>query len=175
VTTDNSSIADISPDSSDNVTVTGVTRVQASKGVYYYSEVKFSAEPGTEIRVKVASDALASVEADASGYSSLENLNVGMQVRECLAGESLVGKECVRCDSGTYSLDPAISWAACPTGAQCLGGNLILPKAGYWRPSKYTDTIFECPNPAACIGQPHIMPSLTGDCALGYRGNKCQA
>jgi len=104
VTTDNSSIADISPDSSDNVTVTGVTRVQASKGVYYYSEVKFSAEPGTEIRVKVASDALALIDAGASGYEALEDLKVGMQVRSCLSGESLVGKECTRCESGTYSL-----------------------------------------------------------------------
>jgi hypothetical protein len=173
VTTDNSSIASVLPANPDNVTVTGESRVTAVQGVYYFTGVKFSAEPGVNIKVLLSSDALTSLTLDDSGYSS-DLLSVDLQVRECQVGEALVGKDCVPCEAGTYSLDPTQSCLACPSGANCLGGSLALPKAGYWRPTKTTSTFFACPNSAACLGSPHIMPSLTGVCLLGYRGNKCQ-
>jgi hypothetical protein len=172
--TDNSSSASIFPADTANVTVTGNSKVTAVEGVYYFTEVKFSAQPGANIKALFSSDALDALTTGDSGYST-EPLSVDMQTRECQSGEALVGKDCVQCLSGTYSLDPTKPCTNCPSGAKCLGGSLILPESGYWRPSKYTDSLFACPNSAACLGSPHIVPSLTGLCREGYRGNKCQA
>jgi hypothetical protein len=174
VKTDNSSTASIFPADTANVTVTGNSKVTAVEGVYSFTDVKISAQPGVSIKALFSSDALASLTSDDSGYST-ESLSVDMQIRECKAGEAYVGKDCVQCIAGTYSLNPTQPCTNCPSGAACLGGSLILPDSGYWRPSKYTDSIFACPNSAACLGSPHIMPSLTGVCDVGYRGNKCQA
>jgi hypothetical protein len=172
VKTDNTSTASISPADTANVTVTGNSKVTAVEGVYSFTEVKFSAQPGVNVKALFSSDALAALTSEDSGYSTL---SVDMQIRECQAGEALVGKDCVKCIAGTYSLDPAQSCTDCPSGAKCLGGSLILPDEGYWRPNKVTDSFFACPNSGACLGSPHIMPSLTGVCREGYRGNKCQA
>jgi predicted outer membrane repeat protein len=175
ITTDNSSIASIAPVDIENVTITGETRVQAKSGVYYFSNVKISASPGQDIQLKVTSDALTTLPEDATGYGEMTGLSFDASVRECESGEALVGKDCVRCEYSTYSIDPALACATCPTGATCYGGDLMSPKAGYWRPSKHSDQFFACPNSAACLGSPHITLNLTGECALGYRGNKCQA
>jgi hypothetical protein len=174
VKTDNSSIASIFPKDTANVTVTGNSKVTAVRGVYTFTEVKFSAQPGVSIKALFSSDVLDALTSQDSGYST-EPLSVDMQLRECQAGETLVGKDCVQCIAGTYSLEPTQPCTNCPSGAKCLGGSLLLPGSGYWRPSKYTDSIFACPNSAACLGSPHIKPSLTGECHEGYRGNKCQA
>jgi hypothetical protein len=174
VKTDNSSTASIFPANTTTVTVTGNSKVKAVEGVYSFTEVKFSAQPGVNVKALFSSEALAALTSEASGYSS-EPLSVDMQIRECQAGEALVGKDCVQCIAGTYSLDPAQPCTDCPSGAKCLGGSLILPEEGYWRPNKDTDSFFACPNSEACLGSPHIKPSLTGVCREGYRGNKCQA
>jgi hypothetical protein len=174
VKTDNSSTASIFPADTANVTVTGNSKVTAREGVYYFTEVKFSAQPGVSIKAQFSSDALAALTSQDSGYST-EPLSVDMQLRDCQTGEALVGKDCVQCIAGTYSLDPTQPCINCPSGAKCLGGSLILPDSGYWRPNKYTDSVFACPNSAACLGSPHIKPSLTGVCKVGYRGNQCQA
>jgi hypothetical protein len=174
VKTDNSSIASIFPADTANVTVSGNSKVTAVKGVYFFTEVKFTAQPGVNVKALFSSDAIATLPSEDSGYST-ELLSVDMQIRECRTGEALVGKDCVQCIAGTYSLDPTQPCTDCPSGAECLGGSLILPDKGYWRPSKYSDSIFSCPNSKACLGSPHIMPSLTGVCSEGYRGNKCQA
>jgi hypothetical protein len=174
VRTDNFSTASIFPADTANVTLTGTSKVTALRGVYNFTEVKFSAQPGVRIKALFSSDVLDALTSQDSGYST-EPLSVDMQLRECQTGEALVGKDCVQCIAGTYSLDPTQPCTNCPSGAKCLGGSLILPDSGYWRPSKYTDSIFACPNSAACLGSPHIKPSLTGECYEGYRGNKCQA
>jgi len=175
ITSDNTSVGTISPADVENVLVTGTTRVQAKAGVYYFSDVKFSASPGIDIKVKVTTDAFELVPDDATGSSEIADINVAVQVRDCEPGESLVGKDCVRCDYGTYSLEPTQLCTNCPEGAECFGGSLMVPKKGYWRPSKTTDKFFECPNSGSCLGSPHVTLSLTGECIEGYRGNKCQA
>jgi hypothetical protein len=174
VKTDNSSTASIFPKDTANMTVTGNSKVTAVRGVYTFTEVKFSAQPGVSIKALFSSDVLDALTSQVSGYST-EPLSVDMQLRECQTGEALVGKDCVQCIAGTYSLDSTQPCTNCPSGAKCLGGSLILPDSGYWRPSKYTDSVFACPNSAACLGSSHIKPSLTGECHKGYRGNKCQA
>lgn len=174
ITTDNTSIGTISPVNTGNVTVTGEARVQAIAGIYYFSNVKFSANPGQTITLKVISDSLQNLASDASGENGLDYIEFSAELRQCIAGEALIGKDCVICQYGTYSLDPSQVCTSCPSGATCYGGALMSANQGYWRLHPKSDQFFKCPNPLACVGSDHIVLSLTGNCLAGYRGNKCQ-
>jgi predicted outer membrane repeat protein len=171
ITTDNTSIGTISPADTQNVTVTGTNRVQAYAGVYYFSDVKITAQPGVEIKISVTSNALSNLANDTIG----NEISLKVQMRECEAGEAQVGKECVKCGYDTYSLNSTQACTSCPSGAICYGAALMVPQSGYWRSNKYTDLFFACPNSAACLGSPYITPSLTGICSNAFRGNRCQA
>jgi len=175
VATDNKSVGTLSPDNIENVTVTGENRVQAKAGVYYFTNVKFSADPGVEIKIKVTSDAIDNLPDEATGAGLTPDIDIQVQVRTCASGEAQIGKDCVRCEYDTYSLSPDQECKRCPSGAICYGGSLMVPESGYWRPSKDTDKFFACPNSGTCLGSPNVSPSLTGECSYGFRGNKCQA
>lgn len=41
---------------------------------------------------------------------------------------------------------------ACPANAECLGGAVVVPVAGYWHSSPNSTRMHECPQPAACRG-----------------------
>jgi len=165
VTTDNSSECDLLPQNPETTAISGETRVSASRGVYEFTDVIVTSEPGTTVGFKVSSAVLASPDS---------MLSIQVQLRLCNPGEALVGTSCSVCDYGTYSLDPSEACKDCPDGADCYGGSIIVPKAGYWRSSKRSDKVLKCKWPLACEGSPSITPSLTGRCAVGYRGNLCQ-
>mmetsp|Transcript_12307 Transcript_12307/g.23361 ORF Transcript_12307/g.23361 Transcript_12307/m.23361 type:complete len:94 (+) Transcript_12307:650-931(+) len=74
-----------------------------------------------------------------------------------------------------YSLSPDQPCTDCLSEAVCYGNFTMVPKEGYWRPSIYTDKLFECPNSKACKGSQSLKVFLLGECAEGYRGNMCQA
>jgi hypothetical protein len=168
VRTDNSSTADLLPEDASSTSVTGETRVTSEQGVYVFNEAYVTSVPGTRVSFKVSSSAISSEESQA-------DLVVPIQLRDCQSGEAYIGNNCVVCASGTYSLDPNQDCADCPAGAICYGGSLMVPKAGYWRSSKTSDKFLKCNLPDTCLGSPYIVPSLTGVCKLGYRGNLCQA
>jgi hypothetical protein len=168
VESDNSSIADILTPDDLMSAVTGTTRVTAVMGIYEFDRVVLVAKPGSQVSFKITSNAIKSQE-------STSSLTVPVTFRECKSGEALVGTSCDVCTAGSYSLDPSQACTDCPQGAVCYGGSLMVPKQGYWRSSKTSDEFMECLVPSACLGSPHIVPSLTGECLRGYRGNLCQA
>jgi predicted outer membrane repeat protein len=167
VKTDNTSVAQIFAEDTASTSVVGSARVSAEQGVYYFAEAIVSAYPGSNIRLKFESDVLQ--------VNSSDGLTIEVAVRPCQAGETLIGLDCLRCSPGTYSLDPSDQCSACPQGATCFGGSLMVPQAGYWRPDRTSDHFLECLKPQACLGSPHIVPALTGDCARGYQGNLCHS
>jgi hypothetical protein len=168
IKTDNQSVADIlTPD--DLITAaTGANSVTAVMGIYEFDQIILVAKPGSQEDFKVTTSAIQSQLSDNS-------LTVPFMFRECKSGEAQVGNSCEVCTAGSYSLDPQQVCAKCPTGAVCYGGSLMVPKQGYWRSSKTSDEFMECLEPSVCLGSPHIVPSLTGECLRGYRGNLCQA
>mmetsp|Transcript_10585 Transcript_10585/g.20407 ORF Transcript_10585/g.20407 Transcript_10585/m.20407 type:complete len:511 (+) Transcript_10585:842-2374(+) len=168
VATDNDSTCDILPVNSNSTTLSGQTRVTSSKGVYEFTEVYVTSEPGTIVSFKISSAALNSTVADNS-------LTLPLQLRTCVSGETYEGNSCKVCDSGTFSLSPEKACESCPQGAICFGGNLMVPKAGYWRSSKMSEEFLECMLKSACLRSPYVIPSMTGECNYGYRGNLCQA
>jgi hypothetical protein len=169
VKTDNSSTAEVNAPDDLTTSIAGKTRVSAKKGVYTFSEIIITANPNSKVTFEINSNAIE------DQNSSADQLLLPVDFRACLPGEALVGISCVACIPGLYSLDPTQSCTDCPTGAECYGGSLMVPKQGYWRSSKTSDDFMECLVPSACLGSPHIVPSLTGECLRGYRGNLCQA
>jgi hypothetical protein len=169
VKTDNSSIADVKIPDDKSTSVKGKTRVSAVNGVYEFDEIILVAKPGSQVTFQITTDAIRSQD------GSDEPFTLPVAFRECFPGESQIGNSCEVCTAGSYSLDPSQGCTDCPKGAVCYGGSLMVPKAGYWRSSKTSDEFMECLVPSACLGSPHIVPSLTGECLRGYRGNLCQA
>ena len=77
-------------------------------------------------------------------------------LRSCLQGEIIKQSgKCERCEKGRYSLDTKdLRCETCPSGADCHGGSVMTPQAGFWR-IDYNSTVFEeCPNQNACLGSP---------------------
>ena len=100
----------------------------------------------------------------------------GTQVRdsctECSAGTygPHTGlSKCLECSWGTVAVNKGATLCVpCPTGAICPNGDTIQVTEGGWRTGTDSDTIYECPLPAACIGG-----NGTSLCLEGHKGPKC--
>ena len=156
VTIEKSSFAQINSSN-----VEGATRVLVSNGRFTFSDYSIISTPGTTTLLTIITTAL-------EALVTLEVL-----LRNCTVGEALINGQCIPCAPNSYNLEAGVSCEECPEEAQCLGNFTILPKAGYWRASNSTDRFFACLHEKACKGYPDSM-NLTGECAEGYEGNKCE-
>ncbi|CAI2369157.1 unnamed protein product [Moneuplotes crassus] len=104
--------------------------------------------------------------------------------RDCQPGERIVGDECKICATGTYSLEwNATKCVDCNLEADCLGGNQVYVKSGYWRRFQNSTKIVECIVEEACEGgfldveddnQTYNSKKIHPvNCAEGYSGNLC--
>lgn len=179
VATDNESSGELLPVDPVNVTLSGVTKATAVNGVFTFTDFRVSAEPGTDVELYVSTAAVDTSKAEKAADSTTYNSSVVVDVdlRLCDIGEALVGKDCFLCLPNTYTLEAGGTCEDCPTEAICYGNWTMVPRSGYWRDNKHTDKFFVCPNIDACIGSPTPPDNLsyTGDCAVGYKGNMCQA
>ena len=140
-----------------NNKISGKTAATASSGILTFTDFNISAPPGSKPRLTVTVQELS------------QSLNLYVFMRECRLGESRTEDECVPCETGKYWVGPKQPCGDCPSEAECLGGDRVYPKPGYWRFSKSSTVFWKCPNPDSCIGE-----STTGNCAKGYEGNMCQ-
>ena len=78
--------------------------------------------------------------------------------RQCVDGEILVDNQCLECPLGSYSfhydpLHPTTQCTDCPPFTDSCYGTTILALPGYWRISKYSIVLIECPyGKVACHG-----------------------
>ncbi|CAG9321940.1 unnamed protein product [Blepharisma stoltei] len=176
VITDNYSQAELISRSKD-VTLSGNIKVTAVNGVFNFSSFLISAEPGSNVSIKVHTDGVdssKSVKAN-DGLTYNSSLLVSVSLRECALGEATIGINCVVCPEGYYSLKPKSNQCLnCPDSAICYGNYTIVPKKGYWRCGMLSDKFWSCSNSDACIGSDPYKISYTGECATGYTGNLCQ-
>ncbi|CAG9319460.1 unnamed protein product [Blepharisma stoltei] len=175
VSSDSESIGEIEPISS--AIVDGIIKVTAVNGIFNFSSYTVSAEPETDVQIKVFSSSIDISKALASDSSSSQSLYINAKMRSCRTGEVKTGNLCKVCPQGYYSLDTSsTACLACPAAAVCYGSYRMSPKSGYWRDNPYTDQFWKCPNPSACLGSPDAdKVSYTGVCSKGYKGNKCQS
>jgi hypothetical protein len=161
VTSDNSTKAALTASDAVNTSITGDTVTTAVNGVFTFTNFKVTTDPGVVLLlVKVGL------------IDSYIAVPFEIHVRECIIGESLIGKDCIVCAPGSYNLSPGKACEDCPTGAVCYGNYTMVPEKGYWRSSNTTNVFFACPYSEACIGGKDPY-SPTGLCKPGYKSNKC--
>lgn len=154
-------------------TVSGNTKVVAVEGEYVFNDFSVISNPNSTATLLVRSSLLNEALCEVSEIGHCNQLyRLEIQVRSCEIGEELVGKECVVCGSGTYSLSAGKQCSNCPSGAHCYGNYTMAPKKGYWRDNAMSDTFYQCPNVDACLGGEDPF-NATGLCAKGYRSNLC--
>ena len=94
--------------------------------------------------------------------------------RPCKIGEINDTRQsiCTPCETNTYSLNTSDEVChPCPTNARCLGGAVINPLPGYWKPQQYSTNIYPCSRPEVC----DITSYGSNICAAGYTGPFCLA
>ena len=90
--------------------------------------------------------------------TQVPNVTVPVLVNPCSNGSVLQGDLCTYCTAPQYSFDPRGSNQShqcdepCPENAQCSGGPVMVPLAGFWMSSPFSDSIVTCPYGAACVG-----------------------
>ncbi|CAI2361155.1 unnamed protein product [Moneuplotes crassus] len=94
--------------------------------------------------------------------------------RDCKPGERIINNACIECTAGTYSL----FWNStechdCYLHADCLGGNQVSLKPGYWRRYQNSTKVVECIFRDACPGGYSKDTIVPTNCASGYTGNLC--
>ncbi|CAG9320351.1 unnamed protein product [Blepharisma stoltei] len=165
VLTESTSTCQLEVTDSSNYSLSGKIKVQASSGIYNFSEIIITGDPGSTVGFSFTSSIVSSSLSDSSLYFKL---------RECEIGEALATKSCQICAYGTYNLAAGDPCKDCPASAKCYGKNNIFPKQGYWRVNNLTDNFFKCPNSDACLGGIDTNNSI-GACKKGYYGNLCQS
>ncbi|CAG9324280.1 unnamed protein product [Blepharisma stoltei] len=81
--------------------ISGTTKVTASKGIFNFSELVISAEPGSNIQIIATSSAIDISKIKSSGQSNYsQNLILNVNMRKCKIGEVISGKNCQICPHG---------------------------------------------------------------------------
>lgn len=148
----------------EKVLVSGHTEAKAANGKLVFEGFALTATPGEPHNITIVVDS-----------QDVETLVVTVGFRKCILGESLVNEACSVCPLNTYSLvlDSA-HCEPCHRGADCLGGAMVYPQAGYWRASELSTVLWTCFSEQACLGSVNHS-SLLGLCAEGYGGSVCQS
>ena len=156
--------------------IEGSTQFISNKGFFNVSGVTFVGTPGTNSSISITSDAI-NTGIPSNNYANGFLMNWAVQLRDCIAGESLLESgKCSHCTTGTFSLaaPSAVSTCQkCPAGAHCYNGSYIVPLPGYWRSSNTSENFIECFRAASCLGGEEPNFSYTGRCETGYEGHLC--
>lgn len=95
----------------------------------------------------------------------------------CKPGEVSKGGWCEFCPPNMYAFELyASKCEICPGHATCLGGDKLLPDAGFWHSSSKSTQIRGCPNPAACnhtLDAANAYAPVDWQCSAGYQGRVC--
>ena len=104
--------------------VSGTTKLQASFGIFNFTDITITGEPENPISLNVVGDF--------TSQGSYSNINISFSLRKCTSGEYFSNNNtCIVCPSGKYNLIAGSECKPCPTGAICYGGNKILAASGY--------------------------------------------
>ena len=160
--------------------------IKCSNGCFNLTEFIVKGSPGSKGSFLFVLSDFPSNDVSGAGGKAEANFSISIQLRECIYGEKISENECSICDPPKYLINSAEVCLNCPTGAQCLGGYLMLPDSGYWKLNMYSSTVMSCPISSACLGSTSIQSSdldytdfedsdidFTGSCATGHYGHLC--
>jgi hypothetical protein len=147
--------------------ISGLTRMTLLNGSTTFNLL----EPGCAPTYNLSLDVISSL-------SSLTSLPFQYSFRSCVIGEYYAGRICQTCEIGSFSfinpetvnmsdLTQASTCQSCMSEAESCYSDVIILRKDYWRISRDSTDIFECPYRDACNGG-----SNTGDasCAEGHEG-----
>eukprot|EP00898_Chlorokybus_atmophyticus_P006361 jgi/Chlat1/6726/Chrsp50S09098 len=120
----------------------GPTFTAAHRGLAKFSDVAVVSVPGVR-----------SLQLLSYNYPSLPPVDIAVTIRHCLFGEVRNNDNtlCTFCERPLFSWDPTnLTCEACPIGANCLGGSVVIPVDGYWHSAKHSFQFHKCPNKNAC-------------------------
>jgi len=117
--------------------------------------------------------------ASLAGITLIDDMVFPVKIAQCSPGHEplvvfvsegrYVAKECVACKDRTFNFD-GVACRTCPLGGECLGGDRLEARSGWWRSSNTSTVLFACPFAAACMAG---NTTAAAACALGYHGPVC--
>jgi hypothetical protein len=154
--------------------ISGITTITSSNGIFSISNLTFSGEPGTNFTVYLeAPSIITSAELLTNQTDEDLKLEFTVNLKDCQYGQAISSTACLDCSEGTYLMKPDNNCKECVNHATCFGGFKMVPRAGYWKSSKYSEVIYKCPLEEACVGFQSQDDDYSGSCAYGYKGFKC--
>eukprot|EP00347_Sterkiella_histriomuscorum_P013164 403365763 len=171
--------------------VYGETLVRTNLGYGQFNFITFQYPPGSQnANFKLSSttinnDYITTILDQQKTLPSFGNINqavIMLDFRRCLSGEININNQCQVCQLGTYSLkNDSYNCNDCLSNTDCLGGNQIKLKSGFWKSSFQSQKILKCFNDESCAGgiidetdqsQAQIEEKL---CNKFYSGNLCDS
>lgn len=168
------------------------TSVQANKGVYELTDIRFIYDIGASINIKFNSSAIQEgrIPLLEPSLPLSDSVTIAIEFRHCGQGEFInkvnATDTCAECPLGYWQTNPNPDAAYCePCDSDstiCLGGNRVGPRKGYWRLNKTSDIMLRCPNPASCLGNEintqdssnnNVYINPTGECETTHQGYLC--
>ncbi|EAR96747.2 transmembrane protein, putative (macronuclear) [Tetrahymena thermophila SB210] len=143
---------------SENYQITGEldTSFNRQSQLYTFSKLYLVGTPNSSVIIQFYSNQIYNLEDQTNQYIQTYSYDIIVNFRECISGEQIKQynslTQCDICKKGQYSLNIQ-QCQDCPIGAECLGGNKIEIKEGFWRRSQEIDLILSCENQKSnCIG-----------------------
>ncbi|CDW82482.1 UNKNOWN [Stylonychia lemnae] len=180
VTNDQNLIVKLSEVNLKQNSVIGQNQKKAVQGVAILDNIYFIGKPGS----KNAQFKLYSPSIDTDYMKAIYQIQDEVQINEvileldfqsCSEGQVEVNLICYPCAAGTYNFfKDQQQCNDCLPHADCLGGNKLFVRNGFWRSSNISTEIHQCLNTNACIGGLMLNDSEANPlCQQGYGGNLC--
>ena len=164
-----------------DVIFTGIKTQRLLNGSFNFTKAVIQSTPPSNAWVTVKTDLITKFFEDLLPSNSIfhrRNSLTGdytfifkLYFRSCVSGEVYINNdsECQLCPKGQYSFFPDDDRCKfCPSSAECSGGNHFFLLPGYWRPSLFSDDVYQCESSSgACEG------GEDSGCAYGYTGILC--
>jgi hypothetical protein len=127
--------------------LSGKSNVTVTKGIATFDQLAAYCYPGSNVTVQFT--------AQLSGFNRTYDMffSVAVSFRQCVDGEVLVKNQCVQCPDGKYSFkySPTATCTPCPPNTVGCAGGKVKAAPGYWRASKTSTVMLECPYPKGWV------------------------
>ena len=154
--------------------VQGQNIVTLKHGKATFTNTVFYASPGkTNVKFRIESSAINKKMTQYLDASKYADQIISINFRWCKPGEIQIGNSCSPCNAGSYSVKwNGTRWETWPDYTAWEGEKISLNQ-GYWRVSRNSTTIIECPNPDACLGGYNSTSEYPVNWEDGYKGILC--
>jgi predicted outer membrane repeat protein len=164
--------------------LSGTVSQTAINGMYKFSDLKFTAEPGRTFELSFSTNGIDSSTPSNAAYllskgTTSTDIEFSISLRECILGETFTDSGAwEECEEDLYyylsTMSTPGSWKEWQTSKMYWkGGSDVGPKPGYWRSSNTSDNFISCLYSSACLGYVYPDYNNLGEWFTGYDGVLC--